>query len=399
MMFAMATPVVAMALGAAIDYSRAASARSDLQTLADSAALAGAKELRLAAADKEIAIAVARQMATANAQDGTSFDFSATVGADRQTMQVTLTASIETVFLGFAAIPTIEVVTQAEARVFGGAPTCLMGLDPSQSSTIAVDKAKVTAPGCAIYANSTHTKALVIGGKGIAKAAFFCSGGGAKIDGTAQPAPRLDCPLSQDPLGDRPPPTFGGCNHVNYKAKGIAVLTPGVYCGGLEITAATIATLTPGVYVIKDGPLKVKNGSDITGLNAGFYLTGEGAVIDIDKKTIVSLSAPKSGPLAGMLFFEDRSNPQGKHKINSRNAPVLLGTFYLSQGELEIGAAGGLAYLTDTIGFLSAWTIVIARKVSVNDGINLTLNTDYSASSVPVPEGLGAESSVITLTH
>ena len=38
-----------------------------------------------------------------------------------------------------------------------------------------------------------------------------------------------------------------------------------------------------------------------------FYLTGE-ATFKFKKDTVVSLSAPKDGALAGILFFEDRDN-------------------------------------------------------------------------------------------
>jgi hypothetical protein len=37
----------------------------------------------------------------------------------------------------------------------------------------------------------------------------------------------------------------------------------------------------------------------------------------------------------------------------------------------------------------SAYTIIVAKQVELFDGPNLYLNTDYSASDIPVPSGVG----------
>ncbi len=71
------------------------------------------------------------------------------------------------------------------------------------------------------------------------KAALVCSSGGADVSGgTLNPAPRLDCPQSADPLGDRAEPAVGACDFTAFKTSSVAVLTPGVYCGGIELASA-----------------------------------------------------------------------------------------------------------------------------------------------------------------
>ncbi len=52
------------------------------------------------------------------------------------------------------------------------------------------------------------------------------------------------------------------------------------------------------------------------------YLTGKDSVLYFDYTSSLDLSAPVSGPLAGILFFEDRNAPPGRlHQIGSRIAP------------------------------------------------------------------------------
>jgi hypothetical protein len=74
--------------------------------------------------------------------------------------------------------------------------------------------------------------------------------------------------------------------------------------------------------------------------------------------------------------------PPRDHKILSDNARLLLGTIYMPQGRLIIDA-------TKPIADKSAYTVMVVRRIDLHDGPNLVLNSDYSASDVPVPQGVG----------
>jgi hypothetical protein len=69
------------------------------------------------------------------------------------------------------------------------------------------------------------------------------------------------------------------------------------------------------------------------------------------------------------------------HEINSDNAGMLLGTIYLPNGELRVDA-------NKPIAAESAYTAIVTRKLRLFSGPHLVLNTNYEASSVPVPEGI-----------
>ncbi|GLS78092.1 TadE/TadG family type IV pilus assembly protein [Oharaeibacter diazotrophicus] len=383
--FVCSLPVLFGAVGAAVDYSNLATARASLQTAADAGALQGARELRLAGANRETVLAVAEAHARQALGDDRAFAFQGSVSDAKDRVTVTLTEAVDTYFLARFAGTADQVQARAEARVLGGVPSCVVALDPASSGAITVTTAKISAPQCGVRANSVATDAVVTARNGAISAGVTCSGGGVRNGGTIEPAAQTDCPPTPDPLADRPPPSVGPCTHTNYNAIGIAILTPGVYCGGIKIRAGTVAKFLPGNYIVKDGPLEVANTAVVVGLGVGFYLTGAGAVFDIAANTSINLTAPLTGPLAGMLFFEDRANPEGTHRIESRDAPVLLGTFYLPKSRLEVGAPGGIGLLKGLIGALSAWTIVIAKDISVADGLNLTLNANFDQTKVPTP--------------
>jgi hypothetical protein len=162
---------------------------------------------------------------------------------------------------------------------------------------------------------------------------------------------------------------------------GTTVLSPGVYCGGLTLKDEAAVSLNPGVYIIKDGPLMVQDHASVSGSGVGFYLTGSNANFTFTQESTVSLEAPQSGPLAGLLFFEDDANAASTHTISSSRAETLLGTIYLPKSTLQIDAEASVAGA-------SAYTALVVNKLLVREGPVVTLNSDYDATNVPVPPGL-----------
>jgi hypothetical protein len=90
-----------------------------------------------------------------------------------------------------------------------------------------------------------------------------------------------------------------------------AVLTPGVYCGGISVSNGSSVTFQSGMYVIYGGGVSIQSGSLNTGSGVIFYLTGtnanyQGFTVG-NGVTNLQLSAPASGGLAGVLLYQDRS--------------------------------------------------------------------------------------------
>jgi hypothetical protein len=161
-------------------------------------------------------------------------------------------------------------------------------------------------------------------------------------------------------------------------------------------------TLKPGIYVMR-GALVV-DASSLSGDNVGFFFEGHNASLLFDYDSSISLTAPKTGDMAGLLMFDNRQVPsavaappakvKGKapppplgapplreYRILSDNAQQLLGTIYLPGGRLIIDS-------NKPVADKSAYTVVIARVIELFDGPNLVLNTNYAGTDIPVPHGL-----------
>ena len=147
-------------------------------------------------------------------------------------------------------------------------------------------------------------------------------------------------------------------------------------------------TLSSGLYVIKDGELRVDDGS-LIGAYVSFFFTGENAAIDFRREATIDLSAMRDGEIPGILFFQDRASDEGRDfKIESDDARNLLGTIYLPRGDLFVNAR-------EPVADRSAFTVIVARKIELSEGPVLTLNTGYDDTDIPVPEGVGPTGDVV----
>jgi len=112
-------------------------------------------------------------------------------------------------------------------------------------------------------------------------------------------------------------------------------------------------------------------------------MTGDDATFHIGKDAFVNFTAPKTGPLSGILFMENPTSSSGREFIiASKNAHTLLGTFYLPKGTLVVDT-------NQPIADNSAFTIIVANKIQLKGKPSLVLNSDYAATDIPVPNGVG----------
>ena len=165
-----------------------------------------------------------------------------------------------------------------------------------------------------------------------------------------------------------------------------------MYCGGLKITDGATVVLSDGIYIVQGGKFVIDHGASVEGTDVGFFLAGKESSFEFDYDSTVSLAAPKEGVMAGILIFDDRGGKYDKHKIFSNNARKVLGTVYLPNGALYIDAKKPIADK-------SAYTVVVARTVELYDGPELVLNSDYQATDVPVPKGVGPTGTTIKLVN
>lgn len=391
--FALVLPTLLLGIGAAIDYGMLYAKKTDLQAAADASALTAASELQLANRDKKDLEAVAKSTAMANLAGMVgNLDISVLVSDDPRGVTVELTQTPGLYFMDqFTGNRDSSVKASATARVAGELPICMLVLDRSRKGALVLrNAARITGNKCIIYSNSRSSAGIMTKSNTLLQSEINCSAGGFDGDASSfKPPPLTDCPEVPDPLALRQPPNVGPCIHDDLKlGDGTHTLSPGTYCRGLELEHTANVTLRPGIYVIKDGKLKVKDHARLQGEGVGFYLTGHDARLEFAPNTTVSLSAPNTGPMAGLIFFEDRNNDKGnEHLIKSNNARSFVGTLYFPQGELKVDAS-------KPVFDQSAYTVIIARYMDMYSGPNLLLNSDYGGSDIPLPEELSGVSSV-----
>ena len=385
--FGVAAPVLIALGGAVIDYSLARGQHSALQAAADAAAIAGARELAMAGVDRNRISQVATAAAIANFA-GSGRDAPtvlATVTSDSSGVRVDLAAPVSAIFGEFVRVAPDEVKATATAKTLGE-KICVIGLEENASQGIRLqDTATLSAGGCSIYANSTNPEAITAQDASRLEASTICSSGGYRgLDANYRPVPLTDCPQIDDPFATLPQPAAGGCIATGLQGQAVStVLTPGTYCRGIEIKNGAKVTLMPGIYVMKDGPLRVESQAELRGEYVGFYFTGNNAVLRFTGDAVVELGAPKTGQMAGMLFWQDRtSTGLGQFRIDTNYANVLLGTIYLPQGRFTVDAEQSVAEE-------SAYTALVVKRLELSAGPRLVLNTDYDETDVPVPVGVG----------
>ena len=280
----------------------------------------------------------------------------------------------------------------ATALIVGSTNVCVLTLDGSSTKAIHLDKnAKMRANGCGVYSNSNHSQGIRLDLDSSMSAALICSAGGYKAKTSAvESIPTTDCPTIPDPLAARGTPAIGSCDQNGLTlAAGNHTLSPGTYCGGIKIKGTASVNFLPGTYVISDGNFTVADTAKITGEHVGFYLSGDASVIDFTDDASINLSGEVNGELAGLLFFEDRAaSLNRKHHIQSTHVDELTGTIYLSRGTLLVDPNSPVAEN-------SAYTAIIANRLELTEGPELTLNSDYGSTDVPVPAGIESTVQVV----
>jgi Flp pilus assembly protein TadG len=432
----LSAPVLLGFAGVAVDYSTWTRQATILQKAADTAALAAANELRVAEPDRKRIQAVAEAVVKGLVKLGTG-DEPVTVKAEpvaepggkkdddperASAVKVTLWQRKAAIMSRIVTPELTDLEVSATANLVGGTKICVIGLDEKAADTVRLaDSARISAGGCSVYVNSTSPAAVRSEDQARVTSLLICTAGGYKgaSSNFAPKAPTTDCPRTKDPLAGRPTPPVGGCKH-NDLVLGAGLhlpLNPGTYCGGLTLQPGAIVTLNPGVYVIKDGPLHVGPPvlsvsvaglvsvsllpATLKGTNVAFYFTGtvkpekDGSVVPMRfmKESVVEMTAPKTGEMAGLLLREDPAAPaERRFEVVSDSARRLVGTIYLPRGVFSVSA-------NQLVADKSEYTAIITKRMELFQAPNLVLNTRYFDTDVPVPEGVGPNSGRTRLTR
>lgn len=402
---AVGTPVLFGAVGIASDFAVFTMKKSKLQAAADAAALAATRELSVISPGTASKLMASASGSEGNAieaiaksyVDNTLGDRSTTttevaIDSEKGAVKVTLADAWHPFFAHFLGADITPIVVHARAELVGESKVCVIALKPTGMGAISMTQnALLEGNGCSVYSNSTNSQGISLSSGSAISADLVCSAGGVLNKGAISGTKVLtDCPAMPDPLSGRKPPGVGGCDHMMTIVNGAtAELSPGVYCGGINVMNGSSVTFKPGNYIIKNGPFRVKDTSRISGKDVAFYLTGGASLIQFFDSATIDLSGAEDGDMAGLLFFEDPASlPLRVHNIRATKAYNLTGTIYLPRGDLKVDPAASVAEK-------SAYTAIIVNKLTVDNGPSLFLNTNYGATSVPVPDGIRSSADVV----
>jgi hypothetical protein len=272
-------------------------------------------------------------------------------------------------FIGAGATSTIT--AKATAGLVGTvSPNCVYALDPSaQNAFQATNGATVALNGCAIAVNSTNSDALTVNGGSTVSASAITIAGGDSISngGSTTPAPTTGAASAADPLASLPSPTVGACNYTNYSpGYGTWALTPGTYCGGINISNGATATFAAGTYIINGGSLTLVGGTTDTGSGVMFYLTGTNASygsVNISNGANVTFSGPTSGSYMGVVFYQNRSITSSVNATFSGGVSMkLTGTLYFPTTSVVFSNGSSVS---------NVYTAIVAKQVAFTGGTSL----------------------------
>jgi hypothetical protein len=182
-------------------------------------------------------------------------------------------------------------------------------------------------------------------------------------------------------------PTVGACDHTNFSASGRQTVTlqPGVYCGGMQFSGQVSVNFAPGLYIIKDGSINESGGTSFTGNGVTFFLTGQGAGVQMSGQADWHLTAATGGSLPGFVFFLDPSGPSGLAATGSSlagNADLYFeGVSYFPKQQLTITG-------NSEVNATAPYSAFIADTIVINGNGQLVLNSDPNATPVPIPSAL-----------
>ena len=177
--------------------------------------------------------------------------------------------------------------------------------------------------------------------------------------------------------------TFCGPVYLNGNTSP-ATLSPGFYYGGISINGNQAISFNPGTYILGGGGLSINgNTPTFSGTGVTFYnTTGLGGykAIKLNGNTKVTLSAPTSGSLEGILFFQDRSIAAGSAGsiINGNSSSTFDGALYFPTTSVTYNGNSSV----------NGYTIVVGYDITWNG--NSTVGNNYSslADGSPIKSGL-----------
>jgi hypothetical protein len=210
-----------------------------------------------------------------------------------------------------------------------------------------------------VQINSSHSQALAINGNAKLEALALGIVGGYSESGNAD----IDAPITlgvtplPDPFAAVPEPTSSdyttrSTSKLNVTGNDTAVLQPGVYSGGIDLSGNAVVTMEPGVYYLDDGGFSISGNADVQADGVMIYIASSGEV-RINGNGEIDWTPPDSGTYEGFCVFYERGLSEEFHLSGNGDMQV-TGAIYGTGAEANLSGNGsadtlGGCYIVDTM--------------------------------------------------
>ena len=233
------------------------------------------------------------------------------------------------------------------------------------------DQALLTAPNCLVHSNSN----IEVKKSAWLRAAMVQTSGSAK--GRIEPAPQTDAPEIVDPFKGMSLAAESNCVPAEITDTELA---PGVHCGDVRVTK-DVLTLKPGVHYFQKGKIELGKGSGLYGRDVVLIFDKE-SDFKLTGSATLDLTGIKTGVYAGFVVITTPANT-GTFEISTTSAKQLLGTVYIPGAKLLVSGD------KNKVNEAAPWTVIVAKSIEMRGSPNLLIQSNYAATDVPVPAGVG----------
>ncbi len=397
LIFAIGLPALVLGALGAVDLTSVVTDRAKMQAVADFSALNAAKQLAL---DTSSATAI---RAKNEAQDELSeiakrwsLTIDAQVVEDGKAVQVSVTAHRPSYFHDMLPKGGWTAHASATAEIEGLTPLCVLGSGKNTGGLLGLglgatpnvialkNTAHLSADSCLVQSNN----AIKVSNSAAVDAQAVQAVGDAS--GSINPAAMTGAAEIEDPFTSLNTNVPSLCTDLNVKlTAGTTTLQPGVHCGVILVLNNATLILAPGEHYFFASTLTLSNNSKLIGTDVALIFDTLSLFAFTDQSDI-ELEGRKTGPFAGFVIATTKGNTK-TFTISTTAAHKLLGVVYIPNGMLNVTGNSQVAEN-------SAWTVIVAKALSVSGGANLVVNAGYTIANVPpVPTGVGPSASTSTV--
>jgi Flp pilus assembly protein TadG len=387
--FALTSVPLMLGAGGAVDYSTANSARTNMQGVLDSTALALVKT----AGSQSASGLTSSATSLFNAQYTRSGVSGVNVAANYDSASGVLTlkaaATVNMNMMRLIGLNTMPVGATSKAKLGGSMlwPVCVLITDPDSNHTLLVkNKASIDFTNCMVQVNTANWDAVEARDTSYIHSVngVNCFTGDIHY-GDVTPPKQPTCTMLPDPYASLSVPQ-NSCDFTNYAVSTNVTLSPGTYCGGIKISSGANVTMSPGTYYIQNGDFQVLGSSNLTGNGVTLLLSGASTNVNINTTGTITMSPYTSGQWAGFLFYWDQPNSakKGQKNVFSGATMNLSGILYFVGQTLTLTGGANVTVSPGSIiaDFLLPDNAHLTLNGTVNSpGAHLTKAMD---SSIPV---------------